>query len=94
METAPLSDRSRGLPNFADTHFVMEASFNAVSDLICNDTSHWQSLTTNDKVLSFTSLMSHQRKDIRLGGTIGLSLILRTADINEEVTNLICEEIF
>ena len=96
MESAPLSDRSRGLaaPTFADTHFVMEASFNAVSDLICGDSTHWSTLTTNDKVLSFTSLMSHQRKDIRLGGAIALFLILKSTEVDEEVTNLICEELF
>lgn len=76
---------------------MMEASFNAVSDMLCspNEPHRWQSLAKSDKIIQFTSLLSHQRKDIRLGGVIALFLILDPAhELDEETATVICEEIY
>lgn len=62
---------------FTDTQFVLEASFNAVSDILVHDLNKWTSKSVVDKCLQFVSLICHQRKDIRLGGVICLYLMLK-----------------
>jgi hypothetical protein len=60
----------------AENQFILEASFCAVSDLLMegfdNDFDQWLGLSLVDKVLQFTSLLQHMRKDIRLGGLVGV----------------------
>lgn len=60
----------------AENQFILEASFCAVSDLLMeslgNDLEAWMRLSLVDKVLQFTSLLQHMRKDIRLGGLVGV----------------------
>lgn len=49
----------------------------------------------SDKILQFTSLLSHQRKDVRLGSVISLFLALSKNEVtDEEVINVICEEVY
>ena len=38
--------------------------------------------------------MTHMRKDFRLGGIIGISLLLNNSEVGEEITRVITEEIF
>lgn len=44
---------------FADTQFMLEASFNAVSDLIYNEPSKYVNASVEDKILQFMSLLCH-----------------------------------
>ena len=56
---------------------MLEASFNAVSDLLYqNSNEKYLTLSVIDKALQFISLLSHSRKDIRLGGVICLYMIV------------------
>lgn len=81
---------------FSDTQFIMEASFSAASELLVKDLSKWLKLKVTEKILQFTSLLSHMRKDIKLGGVICLHQILKAAapEITEEAKTIIIEEIF
>ena len=63
---------------YNDTQFVLEASFNAVSDVLIQDLNKWMGKSVIDKCLQFVSLLSHLRKDIRLGGSLGLYLLLKS----------------
>lgn len=54
---------------------MLEASFNAVSDLLYQNNDKYLTLNVIDKALRFISLLSHSRKDIRLGGVICLYMI-------------------
>lgn len=47
-----------------------------------------------DKALQFISLLCHQRKDIRLGGVIGLFLISKANDsLHHDVFNVMADEL-
>jgi len=74
----------------------MEASFNAASELLVKDLSRWLKLSATEKILQFTSLLSHMRKDIKLGGVICLHQILKAAasEITEEAKTIIIDELF
>jgi hypothetical protein len=85
----------------AENQFILEASFCAVSDILMDgnkdDFSQWLSLSLVDKVLQFTSLLQHMRKDIRLGGLVGIYQLVKEQiekGIREDVQNVVLEEIF
>ena len=67
----PLSSRTA-----AENQFVLEASFCAVSDTVLQTMdgglSQWVTLTYQDKLLQFTSMLQNMRKDLRLGGLVGI----------------------
>ena len=44
---------------YNDTQFVLEASFNAVSDVLVHDMNKWMGKSVIDKCLQFVSLLSH-----------------------------------
>ena len=44
---------------YNDTQFVLEASFNAVSDVLIQDLNKWMGKSVIDKCLQFVSLLSH-----------------------------------
>jgi len=85
----------------AENQFILEASFCAVSDLLMegfgNDLDSWLALNLVDKVLQFASLLQHMRKDIRLGGLVGIFQLIKgqiDKGIREDVQNVVLEEIF
>lgn len=79
---------------YADTQFMLEASFNAVSDLVFTDARKYLSLGIVDKTLQFISLLCHQRKDIRLGGVICLYLITKANEhLQPDVRNVMSDEL-
>ena len=41
------------------------------------DFAQWMTLTVVDKILQFTSLLQHMRKDIRLGGLVGIFQLIK-----------------
>jgi hypothetical protein len=47
----------------------------------------WMNFSIEDKLLQFASFLSHMRKDLRLGGLIGIYLILKNnlMQIGEEI---------
>ena len=54
----------------------------------------WHQLQVDDKILQFASFMTHMRKDYRLGGLIGISMLLKNSDVGDEITRVITEEVF
>jgi hypothetical protein len=60
---------------------MLEASFNAVSDLLYQNNEKYLTLSVIDKALQFISLLSHSRKDIRLGGVICLYMIVEANEL-------------
>ena len=85
----------------AENQFVLEASFCAVSDILMEGLGdgfdQWMALTLVDKILQFTSLLQHMRKDIRLGGLVGIYQLIKDQidkGIREDVQNVVVEEIF
>ena len=93
-----------GQNNFNSTavenQFVLEASFCAVSDTILGQLQggqdQWMTMQLHDKMLQFASMLSNMRKDLRLGGLVGMYQLLRgeNGEISEEILNVIIEEIF
>lgn len=59
---------------------MLEASFNAVSDLLYQN-DKYLNLSVIDKALQFITLLSHSRKDIRLGGVICLFMIAKANEL-------------
>lgn len=47
-----------------------------------------------DKILQFTSLLQHVRKDIRLGGLVGIYQLMKMKGVKEDVQNVVVEEVF
>jgi hypothetical protein len=49
-----------------------------------------------DKVLQFASFISNMRKDLRLGGLVGIYLIIKNdqVSIGDEIKKVVMEEIF
>lgn len=49
-----------------------------------------------DKLLQFTSFISNMRKDLRLGGLVGIYLIVKNEQmaIGDEIKKVVLEEIF
>ena len=84
----------------AENQFVLEASFCAVSDNILSTMNggiqQWVTLTFQDKLLQFTSMLQNMRKDLRLGGLIGIYQLIRgdTSELQEDILNVIIEEVF
>jgi hypothetical protein len=75
---------------------MLEASFNAVADIIMSSALGgvgYTRLSPDDKALQFISYLCHQRKDIRLGGVICLYLLLKSNEFSLEMTNVIADEI-
>ena len=52
-------------------------------------------LTIEDKLLQFTSFLANMRKDLRLGGLVGIYLIFKNNQhlIGEEIKKVIVEEL-
>ena len=64
----------------SDAAFMIEASFLAVSETIIQTIGGieaWNKLNTEDKLLQFASFLSNMRKDLRLGGLVGVYLMLK-----------------
>ena len=53
-------------------------------------------LTFQDKLLQFTSMLQNMRKDLRLGGLIGVYQLIRgdTSELQDDILNVIIEEVF
>ena len=51
-------------------------------------------MSTEDKLLQFTSFLSHMRKDLRLGGLTGIYLLVKNNELGEEIKRVLVEEIF
>ena len=82
---------------------MLEASFCAALDSTMlqfgNSYEKWDALRFEEKLLQFTSLLQHVRKDIRLGGVVGMyqllsSRLISLADVSAHVNNVIIEELF
>ena len=58
--------------------------------------SQWLQLTYQDKLLQFTSMLQNVRKDLRLGGLIGIYQLMRgdTSELQDDILNVIIEEVF
>jgi hypothetical protein len=56
----------------------------------------WMRLSLEDKLLQFASFLSNMRKDLRLGGLIGVYQIFKNnlMQIGDEIKRVIVEEIF
>ncbi len=72
---------------------MLEASFNAVSDLMMQETPKYNSWGPIDKCLKFMSLLSHVRKDIRLGGVICLFLLNKANLFQDDLKNVMADEL-
>ena len=60
--------------------FKIEAGFLAVSEQVLNNLGgfeNWMRLNIEDKLLQFTSFLSNMRKDLRLGGLVGIYIIFK-----------------
>ena len=57
---------------------------------------NWMRLTIEDKLLQFTSFLANMRKDLKLGGLVGIYLIFKNNGhlIGEEIKKVILEELF
>ena len=57
---------------------------------------NWMRLTLEDKLLQFTSFLANMRKDLKLGGLVGIYLIFKNNSqlIGEEIKKVILEELF
>jgi hypothetical protein len=53
-------------------------------------------LGIEDKLLQFTSFLANMRKDLRLGGLVGIYLVFKNQGhmIGEEIKRVILEELF
>ena len=63
-----------------DNTFLIEAGFQAVSETILGTIGsyqQWLQLSIEDKLLQFASFLSNMRKDLRLGGVVGVYLVLK-----------------
>ena len=61
--------------------------------MLVTDPNKWLNKSSIDKILQFVSLISHQRKDIRLGGVICLYLMIQASSIPNDVLTIISEEV-
>lgn len=85
-----------------EEQLILEAAFSAVSDNILANQMHgnskmWLQLSIDDKLLQYTSFLSHIRKDYRLGAIVGIFILIKNrgqAYIGEEICRVILEEIF
>lgn len=60
--------------------FKIEAGFLAVGEQILTklgSLENWMKLTIDDKLLQFTSFLSNMRKDLRLGGLVGIYILYK-----------------
>lgn len=88
----------------SEEQLILEASFSAVSDnILANQmqgtTRAWLSLRLDEKLLQYTSFLSHMRKDYRLGAIVGLYVLISNgrhtgAAVGHEITRVILEEVF
>lgn len=53
-------------------------------------------MPVQDKLLQFASMLQNMRKDLRLGGLVGIHQLLRgdQTDLREDILNVIIEEVF
>jgi hypothetical protein len=77
----------------------VEAGFVAVGEQILANLGgfeNWMRLTIEDKLLQFTSFLANMRKDLKLGGLVGIYLIFKNNShlIGEEIKKVILEELF
>jgi hypothetical protein len=59
----------------------------------------WLQLTVDEKLLQYTSFLSHMRKDYRLGAIVGVYILFKNNQasqpvIGSEITRVVLEEIF
>jgi hypothetical protein len=78
---------------------MLEAGFQSVSETIISTLGSlegWLNLSIEDKLLQFASFLSNMRKDLRLGGVVGIYLTFKNAHLNigEEIKRVIIEELF
>ena len=79
--------------------FKVEAAFLSVGEQILvnlNGFENWMRLSIEDKLLQFTSFLANMRKDLKLGGLVGIYLIFKNNGqmIGEEIKKVILEELF
>jgi hypothetical protein len=58
----------------------VEAAFLSVGEQILvnlNGFENWMRLSIEDKLLQFTSFLANMRKDLKLGGLVGIYLIFK-----------------
>lgn len=59
----------------------MEASFLAMCEQVLanigGNFDKWMKLSIEDKLLQFTSFLSNMRKDLRLGGLVGVYIVFK-----------------
>jgi hypothetical protein len=57
---------------------------------------YWMQNSTEDKLLQFTSFLANMRKDLRLGGLVGVYIIFKNNNqsIGDEIKRVIVDEIF
>ena len=57
---------------------------------------NWMRLSVEDKLLQFTSFLANMRKDLKLGGLVGIYLIFKNNGhlIGDEIKKVILEELF
>jgi hypothetical protein len=80
--------------------FKVEAAFHAVSEQILSNIGggldHWMKLGVEDKLLQFANYLSNMRKDLKLGGLVGIYVIFKNneAQIGDDIKRVVLEELF
>lgn len=76
---------------------AIESALTVVLETISKDMGsedQWYACQVEDKLLHLASFLQHMRKDLRLGGIVGIYLILRGNVVNDEVIRILVDEIF
>ena len=79
--------------------FKVESSFLAVGEQVLANLGgleNWMRLSVEDKLLQFTSFLANMRKDLRLGGLVGVYIVFKNnmSQVSEDIKSVIIEEIF
>lgn len=80
-DTPLIDDQEDNAPQSTDYAFKVEAGFIAVGEQILQvmggSMDSWMRLSVEDKLLQFTSYLSNMRKDLRLGGLVGVYILIK-----------------
>ena len=79
--------------------FKVESSFLAFGEQVLANLGgleNWMRLSVEDKLLQFTSFLANMRKDLRLGGLVGVYIVFKNnmSQVSEDIKSVIIEEIF
>jgi hypothetical protein len=64
---------------------------------LSNGIEEWLNYSIHDKLIQFAGMLQNMRRDLRLGGIIGIYRLLKSEQgtyVSEDIVNTILEEIF